>query len=584
MPYVILNDNRIDYVGQVKERTISPWTAKITSGNVDFGSFQPSDIIEYANLRGGIGIENTKDEGDRFWFSDAIETTKDRYITLGPLVTSAGSIGTPPIKILDFGTDTMFIGSSAVYYWNGSALADCDDSGALATPTDAIVVKDSTATYLITCNGANVRYCSIAYGGTKNWAVLSSSDVSYMAYFDKRLVGVDSTGTTVFYSDQNNCDDAATGAMDSFAISGPWTTAYDLFTGLDVGSGEPALFMVTDTGLVWIDFWVRAADLMEVRYPKTTTAMIGRYWNSEIYVATGAGICKVGTSLVTQYGPDEDDGLPADNAGYIYDMIGISHWFIAAVSGGTNSTILKRHESLGGWHPVYQSTSNIRAIYHSSLTSPGKLWFGEGDYVKYVQLPDKTHDVTKTTGYNYAATGNIILSKFSKLSVIPKTAVKIEALTEGCSATEKIDVYVRTDSTTAWGTAVGSITTNGHNTITLGSSAGTAFYDIQIKLVFARGDTTTLSPVLKSLALKYVPNPPAVQSWSFQIAARGNEAKAIITLLEAARDSSTLVNFSPAGDLNISTKWVKVEQLPSAQTGELFDIEKDYTVVVSEVG
>lgn len=584
MPYVVLNDKRIDIVGKVKERTISPWTAKITSGNADFGSFQPCDILEYANLRGGIGIENTKDEGDRYWFAESMETTKERYMTLGPLVVDTGSMGTPPIKILDFGSNTMFIGSSVVYYWSGTTLTNCADTNALANVTDAIVVKDATATYLVTCNGSDVRYCITAFGTGKDWATLSTSDIKYLAYFDKRLIGVNASGTAIYYSDQDNIDDAAGGAMDTFSISGPWTAVYDLFTGLDINTSSPALFMVTDAGLVWIDFWVRAADLMEVRYPKTTTALCGLYWNSEIYIGTGAGICKVGSSLVTQYGPDEDDGLPTDNTGYVYDMIGISHWVICVVSGGTISTILKRHESLGGWHPVYQSYSPIRAIYHSSLTSPGKLWFGEENNIKYILLPDKTHDVTKTSGYTFAATGNIIFSKFSKLSVIPKTAVKIEALTEGCTATETIAIYIRKDSTTSWGDAVGTITTNGHSVINLGSSAGLSFYDIQIGLWFSRGSTTTLTPILKSLALKYVPNPPAVQSWSFAIAARGAEAKEIITNLEAARDSTTLVDFSPAGDLNISTKWVKVEQLPSQQQGDVYDVEKDYTVVVSEVG
>lgn len=584
MPYIILNNKRIDIVGKVRERTISPWTAKITSGNADFGSFQPCDILEYANLRGGIGIENTKDEGDRYWFSESMETTKDRYITLGPLITDIGSIGTPAVKILDFGTDTMFIGSGVVYYWSGSALTNCNDTGALSNITDAIVVKDSSSTYMVMCNGSDVRYCSIPYGANKNWSTLSTSDISYLSYFDKRLIGVNSTGTTVYYSDQDNIDDAGGGAMDSFSISGVWTSVYDLFTGIDVGTGDPSLFMVTDAGLVWIDFWVRAADLMEVRYPKTSTALCGMYWNSDIYVATGMGICKVGSSLVTQYGPDEDDGLPQDNAGYVYGIIGISHWVICVVSGGTYSTIFKRHESLGGWHPVYQSSDNIRAIYHSSASSPGKLWFGDGNNIKYALLPDKTHDVTKSTGYTFASTGNVILPKFSKLSVIPKTAVKIEALTEGCSATETISVYIRNDSTTAWGDAVGTISSNGHSVINLGDYEGISFYDIQIKLVFARGSTATLTPVLKSLALKYVPNPPAVQSWSFTISARGTAARETINSLEDARDSATLVNFSPVGDLSASTKWVKVEQLPSQQQGDAYAVEKDYTVVVSEVG
>ena len=582
MPYVTLNGHQIDIKGKVKERTISPWTAKISSGSVDFGSFQPCDIIEWADCRGGIGLEQSNAESDQIAWSESVETTKERYLTLGPLVTSGGDFTTPLLKAIDLGSYTYFFGNSVSKYWTGSALAEADTSP-LATPTDAIVYKDNTNTYLAVCNGTSARYATTGFGASKDWASLTSSPVKYFSTFDDRLIGLNATGTVVYYSAKGDIDSCAGGAMSSFNIAGPWTTAQKMFNGTLAGTEEPALFMVTDKGLIWIDFWTRKAYPMEVRY-NSQYALAGMYWNSEIYVGVDAGIIKVGSSLVSQYGPDQKDGIPADYCGYIYDLLGISHWVVCAVSGGTCSSILKRHESLGGWHQVYSSPYNIRCIYYSALTSPGKLWFGEGNSLKYVQLPDKTHDVTKTSGYTYAATGSIIFPRMTKLSIIPKTAIKIEALTGSLDADNTIAVYYRIDTATDW-TLAGTFNTAGHPTaITLGTSAGISFNDIQVRVVLTRSTTTTVTPVLKSLVLKYVPNPPAVQSWSFNIAARGAKSKQIIDWLVAARDATTLVTFSPVGNTSLSQKYVKVEQMPSEQDFEGAAVEKDYTVVVNEVG
>ena len=563
-------------------------------GTQEFADFLPHSIKEYSDLRGGIGLENeevdvptdTTEESmrkrNRLWWSESIETTKNRYITLGPLVVSAGDLATPPLKIIDFAGVTYVFGTSVSKYWDGAALQAADASP-LANLTDAIVFTDATNDYLIVCNGSDVRYCSIGYGASKDWATLSTNDAKYLASFDKRLFGINSTGTVVYYSARDNCDNAAGGAMSYFNISGPWTTATDLFCGKGFQTGEEILYMVTDTGLVTIDYWTRVA-YPALPIPKTANALVGAWWNALVLMATGSGITTINTGLeASQFGADIDDGLPADEIGYVYDILPLCHWILIAVSGGTKSSILKRHESTGGWHQIYTSSSNIRTLWHSTLTSPGYLWFGEGNYVKYLMLPDKTHDVTKVSGYTYAASGEFILPRLSRLSVLPKIALSVDALTEDCNATETITVYLRVNETTSWGTAVGTFVTSGHPTeISLGSGLGTAFNDIQMKVALARGTTTTNSPKLKSIALKFIPSPAPVLSWTFKISAAGDRAKEIITNLETARDASTLVNFSPVGDLGISTKYVKVESIPSVQELDKYAVEKQLEITLTE--
>ena len=159
--YVVINDKRVQIEGKITERQVSPWSGKINTGSTEFGDFAPCSIKEYSDLRGGVGVESEESDSDRLWSSTSVESTKARYITLGPLVVSAGDLATPPLQIIDFESATYVFGTSVSKYWDGSALQTADSSP-LTTPTDAIVVTDTTDTYLVVCNGTSVRYATAA--------------------------------------------------------------------------------------------------------------------------------------------------------------------------------------------------------------------------------------------------------------------------------------------------------------------------------------------------------------------------------------------------------------------------------------
>ncbi len=578
---VILNSHLIEIEGEIIEKQVSPWSAKIGSGGTEFGNFLPCDIREYADLRGGLGLESEEEISERFYWANGVETTKDRYWTLGPLVVTAGAFNATPTKIIDFESITYAFSTGASWYWlaGTSTWTATGDASPLSTPTDAIVFKDETDTYLAVCNGSDVRYCATGYGGSQDWASLTTNDVKYMCAFDNKLYGVNSTGTTIYYSANGDIN----GTWASFNLSADYTAIQDMYTG-KLPNDDPAIFLVAAEGLYAVDVWTQKVYKQEVRYPLTTMALCGMYWNASHYVGTGMGIAKIGQNLVSQFGPDSDDGLDTGYSGYIYDMVGTSHWVICCVSGSTYSSILKRHETTGGWHQIYTSSSNIRCLHYSpaSLYSPGRLWFQDGSNIKYIQFPDLTHDVTKVANYTYAATGDLILPRFSKLSIIPKIAVKVEALSQSLTTTEKVTVYYRTDNNTDW-TSLGEMTTNAHPTISFGSSLGTAFNDIQFKLTLVRGSTNTNTPKIRAFAFKYLALPDAVSAWQMTIRALGDRAKEIIGWLETARDATTLINFSPDADLNTSTKYVRVASMPNSRWLERNAAEKSFNLTVTEV-
>lgn len=589
---VVLNGKSLLIDGGVTKAYINPWSAKMSMGSQDFADYAPASVREYKDLRGGIGKENETEQTDRCTWSESMELTKEGYWTLGALVTSLDNFETPPLLMIDFEGYTYVWGTSKSEYNNAGTMATADPSP-LATPTDVIVFQDSTDTYLIYCNGSDVRYASIGFGGSQNWAALSTSDVKFLAAFDKRLIGVNSTGTTIYYSNREDCDNAAGGAMSSFNIAGPWSAAYDLFSGRAFTSDEEVIYMQTDIGLVVIDFWTRVSYLTDVTWSKTSNAMKGCCWNASVFASNGPGITKASQGTFTDlWGPDVDDGLPATYSGYIYDMKGLTHWLVVAVSGGTYSSILKRGSTIGGWHQVYSSSSNIRCIHHSTLTSPNRLYFGDGNYIKYCDFPDVAKDVTKVSGFDFAAQGHVILPRLSKVSTLPKIAVMTAATTKNCDAVtanhnEKVEAYLRVNDTDSWGSAVGTFSTNGRPTpIKLGTTAGAglAFYDIQMKLIFYRGTASVeTSPVVKSICLYFKPNPEPVLSYSFNLAARGIEAKRIITDLESAKASTTLLAFYPDGDTRGTARWVQIESMPSRFDLDNISKEERLTVVCTEV-
>lgn len=577
--HVILNSIRYEVVGEVQEKQVAPWAAKIGTGGTEFGNFSPCDIREYADLRGGLGIEAEESPTQRFYWGEGVETTKDRYWTLGPLVSTMGAFNATPLKIIDFESETYAFANSKAMYLVGSTWTDADDGTELTTPTDAITFKDETDNYLVVCNGTSVRYTSAGHG-TSAWAALTSGSIKYMAAMDNKLWGINSTGTTLYCSPVGNVD----GTWTSFNLSGDYNTVTDLFDGKLLTSGDPCLYMLTAEGLFAIDVYAQKTYKQEVRYPLTTQAKCGMYWNGAVYISTGMGIAKITSNDVTQFGPDQDDGLNTDYQGYITDMIGTSHWIIVAIAGGTKDSILKRHETMGGWHQIYTSSSAVEHLAYSpaALYSPGRLWFSDGSNIKYVQFPDLTHDVAKVSGYAYAATGDLILPRFSTLSVIPKIALRAEALSQDLNTSEKVTVYYRTDNNADW-TSLGDMTTSAHPTIAFGSNLGTSFNDIQFKLTFARGDTTTNTPKIRAFAFKYLALPATVTAWQFTARALGDEALTIINGIETVRDSSILVNFSPDGDLDISTKYVRLVSAPSKKWLDRYAREKEFNITLAEV-
>ncbi len=145
-------------VGDLVKRAINPWMAKVSSGSREFSDFTSAQLEEYHDFRNGIGLESAlPSESNRLWFTEGIDFTTPRSAILGPLVTTAGSFGVAPVKIIDFQGATYAIGDDLIAEWTSGTTWTSRETG-LSDPIDAIVITDDTDEYLIVSSATEVYY------------------------------------------------------------------------------------------------------------------------------------------------------------------------------------------------------------------------------------------------------------------------------------------------------------------------------------------------------------------------------------------------------------------------------------------
>ena len=239
MLQILINDKYYELApgSKVQQRQLNPFKAKLgSSGGLEFSDFGEASLEEYHDLRGGIGLESDlPSESNRIHWSEGVDVSTPRSTVLGSLVTTAGSFGAAPVKIIDFQSATYAIGASKISKWNtGTSAWDSKDTS-IATPLDALVIQDNTDEYFIVSDATSAKYST---DGT-SWSALTDAIGGYMASFAGRLWFISTDGKTVQYSALNDIDDFSDEWVSPTGFSDPdseWATeerAYDEITEFD---------------------------------------------------------------------------------------------------------------------------------------------------------------------------------------------------------------------------------------------------------------------------------------------------------------------------------------------------------------
>jgi hypothetical protein len=570
----------------VDEFKVTSWGAEFNIGPQTVTTSRPLSSWVIGPLKGGMGLEkNEPGMDDRYWYAENVDCARNS-MTLGPLVTTystGGSFGTPAIKIIYARGKIWGIGNNEIAYLDSGGWTTGEPSGGeggpVANPTDAFVYYDLTngESLVVASAASGVFETHDSTGGT--WVNIVTNDISYLAEFENRLCGVADSNTGFDYS-----------AIGDIATA--WTTPSPAFPNLPVAAtglfmakdpnDDPILYVVTTQGLwsldVYTNFYQYETEFKWAR--DSTSGKAALYAKGDIYVhAGGSRLLKISGGVVTEWGPDDDDGLPEELQGNIVDMKIAGYWIIIAVDGGggaaAKSSILKRHITQGKWHVVYVSA--VTARLYSLCWDDGVLYFGEDNNIKGVPLSSATDNYKHLLTHTYSAAGDLITSYFhSPFEDMSKTAHELWCKSEDMTSTEKLTVTYRIDDNTPWIntdlSASGVFNSSPKDdVITFGTAAvGLAFERIQFKFSLAR-NTSLLSPKIERIVLKYRVIPPYLEGWTFRVpledSSQYRTGDAMLTNLKTAAATGTLLTFYPTGSKTDTVKYVQVTGLAIKERG-----------------
>uniref|UniRef100_A0A6M3J6D5 Putative structural protein n=1 Tax=viral metagenome TaxID=1070528 RepID=A0A6M3J6D5_9ZZZZ len=220
-----------------------------------------------------------------------------------------------------------------------------------------------------------------------------------------------------------------------------------------------------------------------------------------------------------------------DNYGKLVSLEPTNNWLFAAVDAGpADAGAAPRTSSIMaygglGWHQITEAAVQARRIRAVKFTpalslygvlSKPALWFGEGNAVYYLVIPEGTENPDDYTGYTYETTGTLDTQWFSaNLIDVFKTAFFMKVFSANLlTDNEEILVQYQRDFDTTWqtlGTAKFSPSQR------LDFPEGTTFYWIRFRFTLSRGSTSTETPVFKGYWIYYLARPDAKYGWNMTL-------------------------------------------------------------------
>ena len=358
----VITDNEIYLNGvyyplsrPVQSVLASIYPAKVTIGDTTRDSQLRSSVISWSDWRGGIGVERMQGaaDADRAWWSTC-QLRYRHHLVLPALankttteITGGSTVIEGDITMLADLGNTMYASWDLAPYYYVKASDDWTrvTTGGSAysfpsTPTDAITVRMSSTTtttktdYVVVAHrNTDSGTSGFSYFSDSTTLVNVSTDAEFLAFWDDRRWGIDSTGQLWYTLTINGTP------INDAKLPDPTDYDTDLFVGRDA-QGEQILYASTQVGLF-------AHDSANERFVETQFHLPFHQfngtgsvrWRDSIYSPSGLGIYKYINgnihAVISVMGPDRDDGVPSDRRGTIKKLAGTHTELIAAVDATT---------------------------------------------------------------------------------------------------------------------------------------------------------------------------------------------------------------------------------------------------------
>jgi hypothetical protein len=619
---VLLYGTRYPLWGQVKRTLVTPFPGKVVTGDYKRADKILTSEWVISDLSGGLGIlfQNLPQGQDRYWFG-SLETSFQRGITLNTQVFRADVEGSPfpaPVQRFVVYYDDLYAVSDAYLYrtsggQDGSVtFSPVRSAAGEAFQADGRIVEAlvyGSRLYLLTSESL------YAYDFLEtNWVRYPNAGGVGMAVFDSKLFVLAVDGT-MRWTDTTGLpfDPGADHVSSSFNLSTAFTNAglFPLLTGtfrqflvyVD-GQEQPALYAVTDRGLLLYDFAGESFHQTPLIWPRAEFVGEACVWRGEVFVPVEQHVYRYSLDVIESAGPNKDDGLPFAYQGPIASVIP-GHAFLYCVQRYQKapfrsdaldfdfhlgyewrndryffgqddlfSVVLFASPGSTGWHGVWIG-SDVSGFPGSGIVASvggrNRLWLSVGGYVYYLDSPSGLHNPLQRPWQRYQERQWLITPWFDAgWTELTKLALAVQAETARCSETERVLVEIGWDYEEGF-EPVAVIDTDGLHEIPLPYEGGRAFRSCRFRITLERDPADDRkTPVLLSLTLLYTRRPKPVWGWELMISTH-REYKGLTPnqlterLLEAAASEQSGILVYRDADNVVRTHQVVVTRMVGAQ-------------------
>ena len=575
------------------------------------------------NLTGGMGrfrYTNFETQLNQFWTSETVgaSTWYPHAIALPPLIST---LGQPSGVTSAAGTMIEFLGKLCATFGTSTHVFDpSNDTWAAnidtlpAAPIDVIVFN------------ARLFYSYIGGYSYRTDTTSAATDVSVAAgspsarcwgVWDNKIYTLDGDG--ILYS-------STTGNAASFTtlaqLPYPDRLAPEqmsLATHVDA-NGDIILYANTNTGMWQYDAINDKWFPTRLRFPYSGKLRGGNSgeggygylapYRESLFMLNGKSVYQYtlgsNVALVQSVGTDERDGTLNTQKGWPAILVPDFNYLFLVIQNSNATGVGSKPMILmwngQGWHVLWQGDSGVSssnpvinsiALSYGSATKP-RLYFSAADSSATqnfyaIELIDIYTSPLASTARKYASSGEFQTPYFdARQPSRKKLATNVRVKVADATATETAVISYRIDGSLGAWTSLGTVNSTAETVLKFGTSnVGVAFRSIQLKVVFARDTTVTLSPKLEYLELDYLPLADVIRGFQVQITCsddvHGKSPGEQITNLWTAISTATLGTFSYRDDAGNTRSYLVKIVRPAGQENTAYDERGEYTLFLAQV-
>jgi hypothetical protein len=482
-------------------------------------------------------------------------------------------------------TTTTNFGNTAAGFIQ-KTVAHTIDAGSTSLEIGIDFTNEGASDYLY------VDYFEISISGFTDWLDMKQEG-KYFASVGQTMYMVDGDGK--FYTSKAGIEWVYKCTIpDQFNIVNSLSTYRDTY-------GNLIPYIGTDVGDFAYD--TEGEQLVRTDLKLPSHPMGGKHpvhWRGARYVPCGLDVIRYlvgGSASISSIGLNKDDGLPAEYQGEITGLYGGPNELFALVDStygsGTVYSSIMSYDDLG-WQCKWLSSTAGKAI-KCALLSPAydeyRLFFGANNKVYHIPIERNLRNPLKIPSYPFAASSVHISPNFDADWAGDKLGLDVTLECKGMTSTETVTIkyridHLETDIDTGW-TTLGIIEENGEFKFKLpkDKNEGLVFRDIQFRYDLARGTTTTLTPDIQVVRLRYLKLLDTKWGWAVTLDCsakyKDNSKSQLITKVKEIIAAKKLQEFTFKNDAGGKfTDFVKVSNAGGAEdTGSEWNGEYNLVLV-----